>query len=139
VEVDHAVIAYHRHPARIVVPEALLRLIRPGGKEEAGVLLGRVEGESGVVEEAWRLAEGVGSFRLNPVEWMRAVLRGEEMGLEYLGIYHTHPGGPPRPSPLDVRYMMECPGEVWLIVTGEGAAAWTWVGGGVKQLELHVA
>ncbi len=137
-ETSHAVIADYKHLLRIFIGQDLLDRLKPGELEESGILLGRIKDDEGFIEYAYKLAEGVNSFRIDPVKWMKAVLKGEDRGLEYIGIYHTHPGGAAKPSPLDIRYMMECPGEVWLIVARKEAAAWTWGSAGLKRLELAV-
>ncbi len=138
-EAGGSVISGLPHPEALAVPRGILEKIVPRGDlEEAGALLGTVSGGEAVVSEAVPLAWGVGGFRVDPVKWMRTVLDGEERGLEYIGMYHTHVRGRARPSPLDVRYMMECPGEVWLIVTPEEARAWVWGGSGLTEVLLRV-
>ena len=42
-------------------------------------------------------------FQMNPKEQLRAFNRFEELGLDLLAVYHSHPSGPTRPSPSDVR------------------------------------
>lgn len=99
--------------------------------EACGVLLGRIEGGVALVEEVVELENVLKAwdrFWFDVREWMDAVLRGRERGLEYIGIFHTHPRGRLLPSLSDRQRMLECPGEVWLIVAaGDGGvemAAW---------------
>jgi proteasome lid subunit RPN8/RPN11 len=41
-------------------------------------------------------------FRMEPHAQWRAFQRMEAAGLEMVGIYHSHPNGPNRPSPTDI-------------------------------------
>jgi [CysO sulfur-carrier protein]-S-L-cysteine hydrolase len=45
-------------------------------------------------------------FHMEPLEQWRAFQRIESAGLELLGIYHSHPNGPDRPSPMDIAEAM---------------------------------
>ena len=45
-------------------------------------------------------------FHMEPLEQWRAFQRIESAGLELLGIYHSHPNGPDRPSPTDIAEAM---------------------------------
>jgi len=67
------------------------------------------------------------SFWFDEGEWMRVVIRGRGEGLEYIGLYHTHPGRSPVPSLSDRHRMLECPGEVWLIVGFEPGVGCRWL------------
>ncbi len=42
-------------------------------------------------------------FEMHPQQQLEAMLDSEEKGLPDLVIYHSHPQGPPRPSPTDLR------------------------------------
>ncbi len=41
-------------------------------------------------------------FRMDPMAQWRAFQHFEAAGLDLVGIYHSHPNGPDRPSPRDV-------------------------------------
>ena len=41
-------------------------------------------------------------FKLDPQEQLDALLSMEEYGWDLLAIYHSHPAGPPYPSPTDI-------------------------------------
>ncbi|HZD56017.1 MAG TPA: M67 family metallopeptidase [Anaerolineales bacterium] len=41
-------------------------------------------------------------YRMDPNEQLEAFNRIEELGLEIVAIYHSHPSGPSYPSPTDV-------------------------------------
>jgi proteasome lid subunit RPN8/RPN11 len=58
-------------------------------------------------------------FYMDPIELIKAFDWMDTRELELLGIYHSHPVGPERPSPTDlaeyaypgVAYLIWCPGE----------------------------
>lgn len=62
----------------------------------------------------------------------------EELGLEVMGIYHSHPG-PPIPSTIDLEGMKNWP-IVWLIISSvDGSmAAYIMDGGSVRGLEVSL-
>lgn len=43
------------------------------------------------------------SFRISPAEQLRVFNAIERLGLDLVGIYHSHPNGPEMPSPSDIR------------------------------------
>ena len=54
-------------------------------------------------------------FRMDPHEQLQAFNELEEMGLELIGIYHSHPKGPAFPSDIDLEeaYYPECAYLIW--------------------------
>jgi proteasome lid subunit RPN8/RPN11 len=48
-------------------------------------------------------ADSTVRFRMDPEQQVKAMLRIEAMGLELMGIYHSHPSGPDGPSEADYR------------------------------------
>jgi proteasome lid subunit RPN8/RPN11 len=86
--------------------QAMRQQVRRLAPQEAcGLLAGknnRVEMRIGV-----RNADGSPvRFHMDPQEQWRAFQRMESAGLELLGIYHSHPNGPDRPSPTDIAEAM---------------------------------
>lgn len=50
---------------------------------------------------AERLSMPEKAFALDPAEYNREVLKAEKEGLDVVGIMHTHPNHPPKPSKID--------------------------------------
>lgn len=85
-------------------------------------------------------AEPGRAFEVDPALRLRLerTLRGQGQGV--VGHYHSHPGGPARPSETDLRRAYE-PGLAWLIVAvreGQAVAngAFAPVPGGFQRLDL---
>ncbi len=66
---------------------------------------GLLTGEGNTVKEIISIKNQAASptrFRMDPEEQLRAFDRMESEGMDLLGIYHSHPEGPDRPSPTDI-------------------------------------
>lgn len=122
----------------LVLPRAilddLLAHAREGRPEEVcGILAGRRDGDRRAVHRHYRVrnahARPVGEYLLDPNEQLRVTLEVEdELGLEVIGFYHSHPAGPPRLSATDAA-RASWPGATYFLVwlrPGEGWGAWTW-------------
>lgn len=76
-------------------------------EEGAGLLLGSVEGERRRVLEVVKLAnrgeaaERGRRYRLAPQDYLRGEELAAQRGLQVLGIFHSHPDHPERPSEFD--------------------------------------
>jgi proteasome lid subunit RPN8/RPN11 len=66
-------------------------------------------------------------FRAHPQDQLDALLAFEEQGLAVLGVYHSHPRGPPHPSTVDAARAGE-PGWTWVVLWPGGWGAWRWTG-----------
>jgi len=44
------------------------------------------------------------SFRMQPQQQVDAILQMEQVGCDLMVIYHSHPSGPPFPSPTDIAW-----------------------------------
>lgn len=55
-------------------------------------------------------------FTFDPEEQWAAYKLAEREGLDIIGVYHSHPSGPPHPSPEDVRLAFD-PGLLSVIVS----------------------
>lgn len=90
--------------------------------EEACGLVGGVEGEARVVLAVANQLHSPVRFRMDPTEQLRAFQALESAGLELIAIFHSHPNGPPTPSPTDVAEY-DYPGVLALILT-PGDTGW---------------
>ena len=120
----------------VQVTDTLVTLARAGlPVEVCGLLVGRFGGETVHVVrvEPTRNVAAEGRedrFTVDP----RAILRLQEAlddgDLEIVGVYHSHPETPPRPSALDRRNASLWPSFVQAIVgvsqTGQTEVAWWW-------------
>jgi proteasome lid subunit RPN8/RPN11 len=102
-----------------VLIEQLLAAARAAHPLEAcGLLLGR----QGEIEEIRACAnvhpDPARQFEIDPRALIDAHRTARAGGLEVVGYYHSHPSGPPEPSPTD-RGNGTGDGKVWAIV-GEG-------------------
>lgn len=86
--------------------------------EACGLIVGRIAGDGDAVVTALHpsenLAEGCGSFEVDPglhIAIRRGLRGGDE---EIIGVYHSHPEGPAEPSAHDARAAVYG-GWVWLI------------------------
>ena len=152
--VDFEVIAGVKAPKVVVIKrkawnEMLASIEQVYPVEACGVMLGRVERETAVVEEVRGLRNILASnraFWFDVAEWMQAILEGKERGKEYIGVYHSHARDEPLLSLSDRQRMLECPGEVWVVVSyipGREPKAAAWVirgyGLGISRVNLRVA
>jgi proteasome lid subunit RPN8/RPN11 len=90
--------------------------------EACGLLLGR----AGTIDEA-RACPNVHPtpgthFEIDPRALIAAHRAAREGGPRIVGYYHSHPEGPPEPSPTD-RAHATADGRVWAIV-GQGKVGW---------------
>lgn len=56
-------------------------------------------------------------FSVHPEDLVRVVLDIESRGEELLAIFHSHVGGPPKPSPSDVRESVAYPGVLHVVAS----------------------
>lgn len=98
---------------RIVLTPAQLRAIEAHGEstypnEGAGFLLGRLNGGDELIIERvlpvanQREAEAQHNrYELSPLDFMQAEGEAAAAGLELVGVFHSHPDHPARPSEFD--------------------------------------
>ncbi|MCE4625417.1 MAG: M67 family metallopeptidase [Desulfurococcales archaeon] len=119
----------------------MLEIASASREEATGVIIG-VRGGDSVKCYALVMVENVeGSgtrFTMSPWDIVVAYTVAEKLGLEVVGLYHTHPCGAPYPSPRDRRYMPLWP-LPWLIASPSGLAAWLYdkSTGSVRRLRLE--
>ncbi len=70
--------------------------------EEGCGLLG---GKAGVCQRVWAISNVLhspGGFRMDPQAQLQAFIQMEELGIDLIGVFHSHPLGPFTPSATDV-------------------------------------
>jgi proteasome lid subunit RPN8/RPN11 len=95
--------------AKAVLPAAVRRAIIAHAKRDApneccGLLIGRGNRLMFSLPMANVDPRPTAGFRVDPAEHVaaRRVLRHLSPSLEIVGVYHSHPKGPPTPSPRDI-------------------------------------
>ncbi len=106
-----AVIDEERWPGCVRWPKSVADAIaahaaRGYPREVCGLVLGSIEGENFVVREALEARNrnterAHDRFELDPKDYRRAEARAAQLGLEIVGVYHSHPDCPAQPSPTD--------------------------------------
>lgn len=92
----------------LVIPERLMRLIQGHGElsypeEGAGFLLGKI-GEVLDVLPLSNIREGEARhnrYLIATSDYLQAERGAEERGLDLIGVFHSHPDHPSRPSEFD--------------------------------------
>lgn len=85
--------------------ESMRRHVQSCLEEEACGLLGGDKGEVRMVIAVSNSLHSPVRFRMDPEGQLAAMHAIEEAGLELLGIYHSHPQGPPGLSETDLEEM----------------------------------
>ena len=120
----------------------MLGHVQQSRPEEACGLLG---GPPGRVERVY-LVENIDhspvAYQMDPTEQVRVMVEIEAAGWEIVGIFHSHPAGPPVPSPTDVAQAFY-PEAVYVIVAPDGPETWGMRGfridqGRVWEVALHL-
>ena len=121
------------------IPAAFIQEARARCRPEAecvALLFGR-----GGAAAAWRWVRNAAAspvaFKIDPEELYAALREAEEVGLELVAIFHTHPG-PPAPSAQDLRHMALWK-VIWVIadVYTWDLAAWR-LGEGLEREPLEI-
>lgn len=96
----------------VLISSAHLRTIEAHGEaayphEGAGFLLGRMDGDKVIIEEALpapnrrEAAARHNRYELSPHDFLRAEREAAGRGLEVVGVFHSHPDHPAVPSTFD--------------------------------------
>lgn len=96
----------------IILPDTLLAAIQAHGaaaypEEGAGLLLGHIQDERREVVSIWGLpnAREDGArhnrYLITPQDMLRGEQEAERQALDVIGIFHSHPDHPSRPSEFD--------------------------------------
>jgi len=88
--------------------------------ESCAILYGDVKNENSIVKEIW-LTENIEKssveFTLSPEQTLEMHEKEKEIGLQIIGIFHSHPNSQASPSSTDKRFMENNP-YVWIIYSG---------------------
>jgi proteasome lid subunit RPN8/RPN11 len=93
--------------------------------EACGLLIGRADDDGAEVREVMR-AENLATdrprdrYRVDPADQLRAELRARELGLEVVGVWHSHPDRGATPSETDRAAAVPCYSYVILAVGARG-------------------
>ena len=90
--------------------------------ESCAILYGNKNGEENIVKEIW-LTENIDAspieFTLSNEQTLEMYKKSEELNLEIIGIFHSHPKGEAYPSHTDEKFMEINQDEyVWIIYSG---------------------
>ena len=90
--------------------------------ESCAILYGNKKGEESTVKEIW-LTENIDAspieFTLSNEQTLEMYKKSEELNLEIIGIFHSHPKGEAYPSHTDEKFMkVNQDGYVWIIYSG---------------------
>ncbi len=107
--------------------------------EACGLLAGLAGAVSRVIPVANQAHSAV-RFRMEPAEQLQALQWIDAQGLELVGIFHSHPAGPDRPSATDIA---QAAYPVVYLIWSRAGAEWSvrgyWIEGSrVTETELDV-
>lgn len=109
---------------KVIIPKKIyskiFRIVKKRFPIEAcGVLLGFINGHTArieYIEELHNILRSTRAFWFDEKDWIKKILEGKRKGYQYLGLFHSHPREEALPSLSDRHRMLECPGEIWLII-----------------------
>jgi len=93
-----------------IVSEMHAHAIQTYPEECCGLLLGHFEERSKMVTESRRMGnafvkeERYHRYTIDPKEFLSVETEAEARGLEVVGIYHSHPNAPAKPSQFDTSH-----------------------------------
>jgi len=101
----------------LVISKEKLNAIHQNGEqaypeEGAGLMLGRFAGEEKQVETILPLANTRedasrhNRYLLDPQDYLKGEMEAARLGLDVLGVFHSHPDHPSRPSEFDREWAM---------------------------------
>jgi proteasome lid subunit RPN8/RPN11 len=92
-------------PSVRITHEALYAVLAHARREPGLECCGLLAGRGGVISTVLPAKNALASataFDIAPAELFRLFHRMRELGLDHLGIYHSHPAGDNAPSPSDI-------------------------------------
>ncbi|MGC9112841.1 Mov34/MPN/PAD-1 family protein [Acidilobus sp.] len=115
--------------------EHLVRLSM-GRSEETGLCLG-VGNRVLALEPAENVLRSPTEFLANPLDIVAGYAVAENLGVEVVALYHTHPGGLPVPSEKDVEGMRLWP-LPWIIASRGGLRAWVLNNNAPEEIAIEI-
>ncbi len=104
-------------------------------------MCGLLAGRDGVVDRVWPVPNALHSpvaYRMDGLEFAEAMIGCE---FEPLGIFHSHPAGPPIPSPIDIAEAAY-PDSIYVVISLQIAPpsvrGFTIVDEAVREIELVI-
>jgi len=110
--------------------------------EACALLFGRLTKNEAVVKKvdvAQNRLRSTTRFTVDPAKVAAAITDVEEEGLEFIGLFHSHPA-PAVPSAIDLKSMRLWGDALWLILssTDGNLAAYQLIGGTVKEATIEI-
>jgi len=110
--------------------------------EACAVLFGKLSQNKAVVEKVEVTQNRLRSttlFEIDPANVAVAIAEAELEGLEFIGLFHSHPA-PATPSSIDLKYMGLWDDALWLILSSTNAnlAAYQLIDGTLKQATIRI-
>lgn len=108
--------------------------------EACAILFGEITSQRAVVRKvmvARNKLQSTERFEIDPVTVVEALERAEKEGLEFLGLFHSHPA-PANPSAVDLKFMKLWGEAIWLILSSidQSLAAFQLKGRSLKQIQI---
>jgi proteasome lid subunit RPN8/RPN11 len=110
--------------------------------EACAMLFGELSQNETVVEKVELAPNELQStvrFEIDPERVAAAITEAEEEGLEFIGLFHSHPA-PAAPSPIDLKFMKLWGDALWLILSSidGNLAAYQLSDGTVKEVTIRI-
>jgi proteasome lid subunit RPN8/RPN11 len=110
--------------------------------EACALLFGKLSQNEAVVEKVELAPNELQStvrFEIDPEKVAAAITEAEEEGLEFIGLFHSHPA-PAAPSPIDLKFMKLWGDALWLILSSidGNLAAYQLSDGTVKEVTIRM-
>ena len=110
--------------------------------EACAILFGKLSQNNAVVEKVEVTQNRLRSttlFEIDPAKVAVAITEAEVEGLEFIGLFHSHPA-PATPSSVDLKYMKLWGDTLWLILssTNGNLAAYQLIDDKVKQATIRI-
>ncbi|WP_455368713.1 Mov34/MPN/PAD-1 family protein [[Eubacterium] cellulosolvens] len=111
--------------------------------ESCGIILGKKQDNIKIVTEIFpteNILKSSIKYQINPREQLNIYLKADEISLEVLGYYHSHPFGDTKPSEIDIKEANQ-PGCSYIIYSNEQNEfkSFYWNGSSFLYEELRIS